>query len=356
MTTAERMDDLGLALIVREDARLDPSLVTLSTVEPRAIDWLWPGRIPYGKLTMLDGDPGLGKSTVCLDLAARVSVGGTTPTGEPLPAGHVLIITSEDDPDDTIRPRLDAAGGDASMVHVLPAIELPSELDRLERIVRTLDCRLIIFDPLVSVLDAGVRTNQNMAVRKALEPVVRLAADVGCAMVALRHLTKPQGSAKPSSAVYRGQDSIAFSGVVRSLLAVGQDPEDPDRFVLASIKLNIGRKPPSLAYRLEADGPYAPARVAWEGETHLTAEELIGRHQESAGESSKVAALAASITAIVQANGGSMLASDGYRALEAEGIETEGDAAKMLIGRARRKANIETAKSSFDGPWMWRLR
>lgn len=347
------MDELGLELIVREDAALDPDLVTMATVQPVAVEWLWPGWVPYGKLTILDGDPGLGKSTVCLDLAARVSVGGLTPTGEALPAGHVLYITSEDDPDDTLRPRLDAAGGDPMFVHYLPTIELPSQLDRLERIVRTLGVRLVVLDPLVSVLDSDVRTNQNIAVRKALDPVVRLAADVGCAIIALRHLTKPQGSSKPASAVYRGQDSIAFSGVVRSLLAIGQDPEDAERFVLASIKLNIGRKPRSLAYRLVADGPYDPARVVWEGETHLSAEDLIGHDREQSSEAGRVANLAALLADIVRANGGTILARDGYRALEAEGIDC--DAEKMTLSRARRKAGIETRKAAYEGGWEWFL-
>lgn len=348
----EKMEDLGLELIEREDARLDPALVTLSTVEPRAVEWLWPGYIPLGKMTILDGDPGLGKSTMMLDFAARMSIGGQTPTGTPLPLASVLYVTSEDDPADTLRPRLDRAGGDPSRIHFLPAIDLPSELPRLERIITGLDVRLVIFDPLVSVLDESVKTHVNSSVRRALEPIGRLAAEHGCSIVSLRHLTKPQGG-KASDAIYRGQDSMAFGGVVRSVLAVGRDPEDEDRSVLASVKLNVGRRPKSLAFRLTAPSDYDPARVEWEGESHLSAEDLIGRDREQTSEVSRVTVLASMLVDILTANGGTMLARDGYRALEAEGIDA--DAEKMLLARARRKAGIVTEQTGFHAGWQWRL-
>jgi hypothetical protein len=136
------------------------------------------------------------------------------------------------------------------------------------------------------------------------------------------------------------------------VLAVGRDPEDPDRFVLAAVKINVARRPPSLAYRLEAGGPYEPARVVWDGESAQTAESLIGRDRDIAQVRSKVEQLADAMRAVVANNGGSLAAADAYRALEAEGWDlTSAD----LKNRARRKAGIDVSKQGMDAGWTWRL-
>ena len=100
-----------------------PRLICLADVAPSPVKWLWPGRIPLGKITVLDGDPGLGKSTLTLDLAALVTTGRPMPDGTPGIEGTVILLSAEDDPSDTIRPRLEAAGADLSRVQLLSAIE-----------------------------------------------------------------------------------------------------------------------------------------------------------------------------------------------------------------------------------------
>jgi putative DNA primase/helicase len=330
-----------------------PRVVTLADVQPVRVEWLWPGYVPLGKVTLIDGDPGLGKSTLCMDLASRVSTGGQTPSGTTLPLGDVILLTNEDDAADTIRPRLDAAGADVSRIHHIRDLVLPDELAVLEAAVVANGVRLIVVDPLVGFINGKVKTYVDHEVRRALEPLASMAARHGCAIIGIRHLSKPKGNG--SDAIYRGGGSVGFGGLARAVLAVGRDPQDPERFVLAAVKVNVAKRPPSIAYRLTADDDFAPARVTWEGETHLTAEDLIGRTQETAADTSKVADLAATITEIVTANGGEMLAKDGYRALEALDIETEGDAAKMLISRARKRAGITSGKVGMDGGWLWRL-
>jgi AAA domain len=323
-------------------------LVTLSTVAPTRISWLWPGYVPFGKVTILDGDPGLGKSTILLDLAARGSIGGRTATGDQLLHFDTIIVTGEDDPADTIRPRLELAGGDARRIHLRTALTLPEDADQLERDIEQIGARLVYIDPIVAYLAEEVRTASDHQVRRALAPLVEIAKRQDCAVVAIRHLNKQSGG----DAVYRGGGSIGFAGLARSVLAVGRDPEDEDRFVLASVKINVARRPTSLSYRLEAAGPYEPARVVWEGESAHTAESLIGKDRDQAQDRTKVEQFADAIRELVQRNGGSMRASDGWKALESEGWDTRSNDLKL---RARRKSGVETVKGGMDEGWLWRL-
>ena len=327
-------------------------MVTLANVEPVRVEWLWPGYVPRGKVTLIDGDPGLGKSTLSMDLAARVSIGGHTPTGISLPMGDVVLVTNEDDAADTIRPRLDAAGADVTRIHHIRDLILPDEIDILERAVTDNAVRLVVIDPLVGFINGKVKTYVDHEVRRALEPLATMAARHGCSIIGIRHLSKPKGNTG-SDAIYRGGGSVGFGGLARAVLAVGRDPQDPERFVLAAVKVNVARRPPSIAYRLTADDDFSPARVTWEGETTLTAEDLIGRDREQAADTGRVAELARTLAGILEANGGTMLARDGYRALEAEGIDPDAD--KYLVSRARRKAGIVTEKAAMDGGWQWRL-
>ncbi|CAN5770764.1 hypothetical protein BH23CHL8_BH23CHL8_08230 [soil metagenome] len=324
--------------------------IDLSTIRPRRIDWLWRGYIPLRKLTILDGDPGLGKSTMMIDIACRGSMGDSAPTGEPLGDAFTTIYVSiEDDPEDTIVPRVLRAGGDPARFRLVRDLSLPEDIGRLRRYSIENRARLIIVDPLVAYLGDGVRTNDDHHVRRALEPLAGMAQEVDAAVVAIRHLNKRAGD----DAIYRGGGSIGFTGLARSVLAVGRDPDDAERFVLAAVKLNVARRPPSLAYRIVADGPYEPAHIAWEGESAHTAEDLIGRDREAATGHSKTAGLAEAIRELVRANGGSMRASDAYRALEADGFDTT---SKDNLQRARGQAGVISKKQGFDGPWMWMSR
>ncbi|MES2208907.1 MAG: AAA family ATPase [Chloroflexota bacterium] len=322
--------------------------LNLASVTARAIDWLWPGYVPRGKVTILDGDPGLGKSTVLIDLASRASIGGQTPTGEPLGPFSTIYATAEDDPADTILPRVLKAGGDPSRFTIVRKMSLPDDVHRLGRLIRRERAELLIVDPLVAYLADGVRTNVDHNVRRALEPLAAMAAEVSCSVIAIRHLNKRPGD----DAIYRGGGSIGFTGLARSVLAVGRDPDDADRVILAAVKLNVARRPASLAYRIVADGPYAPAGIGWEGTSDHSAEDLIGRTRDVAGDTSKKHKLADAIAAVLDANGGSMPARDVYRALEAEGWDLS---VKGTVYNARDLAGVRAVKGNFDGGWTWTL-
>lgn len=232
-------------------------IVPLSKVEPETVRWLWPDRVPLGKLTLLDGDPGLLKSTLTLDLAARLSRGASMPDGSVPeiegPAGTVLL-TAEDGLADTVRPRLDAAGGDAEWVAVVKHVptadgdlRLPHVEDTLElgRALDTVDANLLVVDPLMAFLPPEVNSHRDQDVRRALAPLAELADDTGVAVVAIRHLNKSGGS----NPKYRGDGSIGLIGAARSGLLVAEDPDAPDtRRILAPTKANLSEPAPSLAY------------------------------------------------------------------------------------------------------------
>lgn len=324
------------------------AMTTLANVEPRAVEWLWPGYIPIGKITLLDGDPGLGKSSVLLDLAARGSRGRATPTGTPLEVFDTIIVTTEDDAEDTIRPRLDLLDADVTRIHLITDLSLPDDADRLAASIAEKRARMVYLDPIVEFLDDQVRTASDHAVRRALKPMVQISAEQRCATIGIRHLSKQGGR----TAVYRGGGSIGFAGLARSSLAVGRDPDDDTRMVLASIKINVGATPCSLAYRLVAADKLAPVRVEWLGESAHTAESLIGSSYDEAKAKSKAEQLGDAIRELVERNGGEMKASDGWAALEESFDLTSND----VKYRAMRGSGVEAKKSSFDGPWMWRLK
>ena len=347
---AGRVAERSVAKITPVVALPEPlETIDLSQVRTRPIDWLWRGYIPLRKLTILDGDPGLGKSTILLDLASRGSIGGVAPTGEPLgDAFTTIYITVEDDAEDTILPRILKAGGDPSRFHVVRKLVLPAEIDRLEETATRLKARLIVIDPLMAYLGDGVKTNDDHLVRRALEPLAEMAARLDAAVVLVRHLNKRAGD----DAIYRGGGSIGFTGLARSVLAVGRDPDDPDRMILAPIKLNVARRPPSLAYRIVADGDYEPAHIAWEGTSERTAEDLIGRTRDDMTGLSKTAELASAMRKLLGSHGGLMTAAQAYRALEKLGFDTR---SKDNLMRARAQAGVRTTKKDFEGPWSWSL-
>jgi hypothetical protein len=255
-------------------------LTTLADVAPRPLEWLWPGRLARGKLAIIDGDPGLGKSLVTLDLCARLTRGRPFPDGTPAPVGSVVIVNCEDGVADTIRPRLDALGADLGRVHLfrgrveagfeqLPSF--PRDLARLERAIREVGAVLVVIDPIMVFFDETVCTGNDQSVRQALAPLARLAEETGCVILLVRHLNKTGGG----KAVYRGGGSIGIVGACRSAWLIARHPGEPRQRVLAAVKNNLAAPPASLAYEVLADADGRP-QVAWLGEAPLTADDLLG--------------------------------------------------------------------------------
>jgi hypothetical protein len=334
-----------------------PPLVPLSKVAPQPIPWLSPGRIAAGKITRLDGDPVTGKSTLLCDLAARLSVGAPLPGGEdmpPSPPATVVIMSAEDDPHDTIRPRIDAAGGDPNRVVAFGVlaeqgpgalVHIPDHAALMREIIARLEAALVIIDPLVAFLSPRLNAASDHAVRRALAALKAVAEQTGAAVVAVRHLNKNAGSAG-ANPLYRGGGSIGLVGAARCALLLAPDPEDPARRILAAAKSNLGPLPPSLAFRLAAAPGVHTARVVWDGESPWTAADLLrSPHTPHHGWSALAEARDWLRAALAD---GSRLAADVQREAAAAGI------ARDTLYAARRAEGIRLHKDrTHNGPWSW---
>ena len=326
-------------------------IVRLSDVRPERVDWLWPARMPLGKVTILDGDPGLGKSTIALDLAARVSRGLPMPgvSAGRRPAG-VVLLSAEDGLADTIRPRLDAAGADVARVVALTAVfadgadrlpTLPGDLDRLEAAIVAHEADLVIIDVLMAYLDAEVNAHRDQDVRGALAPLAAMAERTGAAILVLRHLNKSTGG----PAVYRGGGSIGIVGAARSALVVGRDPDDEDRLVLAVTKSNLAPLAPSLAYRIvDHDGA---GGIAWEGASTLTAAQLL-----SAPTSTEERTALDEAKAVLR----DLLGSGPVPSKDVQRQARDAGISDATLRRAKDGLGVKSIRpDGFTGPWSWAL-
>lgn len=246
------------------------NVVCLADVTPEAVSWLWPGRFPRGKLSLLIGDPGEGKSCVMLDMAARVSGGLAWPDGGAAPLGGVVLLTAEDGLADTIRPRLDAMNADPSRVVALQGIKVPGEevpapfrlaedIGTLESVIKQTAAALVVVDPVSAYLGKA-DSYKDAEIRGVLAPLAAMAERTGVAVVAIMHLTKDT----QRKVLYRAQGNIAFAAAARAVFAVAEDPENPQRRLLLPVKNNLVPKPPGLAFRLIPAG--GAVRVEWDAD------------------------------------------------------------------------------------------
>lgn len=343
-------------LVPPGDPQPDQELgVLLSTVHPQRVEWLWPGRIPLGKLTILDGDPGLGKSVLTLDLATRVSRGLSMPFEEREPGvdrepAGVVLLSAEDGLDDTIRPRLDAAGADVERVLALDKIPekdgarlpvLPNDALCVRQAVKRMQAQLVVIDPLSAFLGRETNMHKDQDTRRALHPLALVAQQTGAAVVVVRHLNKAAGS----NPLYRGGGSIGIIGAARSGLLVARDPDNPDRRILASTKCNLAKLPPSLTFDLSQAGNGA-LRVGWIGQSTHTAESLLatGRDDEDRSAVQEAVEVLRSIL-----ESGPVLADDVKKDARKAGI------ADRTLHRAKSILGVKPRKVGFIGKWQWSL-
>lgn len=287
----------------RKEEYLGVALTCLSDVHPEQVSWLWPGRLPLGKLVTLDGDPGVGKSTLALTFAATITTGGDWPDGSRCEhAGDVLVMSAEDGLGDTIRPRLDAAGADSSRVHSVDGARFVDEdgqayvdsvalqnVAALREAITDTDARLLIVDVLMAFLPGATDSYKDQAMRRILTPLANLAGETGCTILLLRHPSKgPQ-----AKAIHAGAGSIGIIGAARVGLLAMTDSDDADVRVLAVAKSNLAQVPPSLAYRLDGTevAGVETAVIRWMGEHTSSATDLVAATPDTTGETAVVLAL-----------------------------------------------------------------
>ncbi len=250
--------------------------IWMSDVTETKTEWPWNGYVPIGKLTIIDGDPGVGKSSLTCDMAARVSTGRAMPDGSPGISGNVLMLSYEDTPHDTVVPRLKAHNAELSRIAGFkntvddPIPRIPDDIERLRSEVIAKNARLVVLDPLANAFGKGINANSDADVRRALGPLAALAGETNAAFVVVRHFKKSE----EGPALYRGGGSIGIVAQARSVLAVVEDPDCDSGCVLAQIKSNLGPLQPSWSFRI--DGPDGcTARVIWDGVSAYDAETLL---------------------------------------------------------------------------------
>ena len=266
----------------------------LSDIEAMPVSWLWRGRIARGKVSIIAGNPGLGKSQVTASIAAIVTTRGSWPVDRSqCTPGDVVFLSAEDDPADTLRPRLEAAGANLHRVHVTDAVILgytgegqqQNRVFSLQRGLVALSVKLaelgdvsaVVIDPITAYL-GDVDSHRNAEVRALLAPLSELAAQRGTAIIGVSHLNKSAGT----EALMRVTGSLAFVAAARAAYLVAQDPENPARRFFLPMKNNIGPASAGLAFRIEgapvqsAAGPLETSLVVWDSEpVSMTADEVM---------------------------------------------------------------------------------
>lgn len=245
---------------------------TLSKVKPRKVEWFWKYIIPYGMLTIMEGDPGQGKSYLAMYLASLVSTGSALPDGSTVEQGYVTYISSEDDPSYTIRPRIDAMGGDPEFIRILNGDLTFSEegLETLRQELEEHPPQIIFIDPWVSFVPSDRKITDSNAIRSLLTKMREIAEDYGCAIVLIRHLTK----LKQDNALYQGGGAVDIIAAARSALRIGSDPNDTDVRIIAHFKHNVGPRSKSWAYRLVTFDDDGIPEIKFVGESEVDIEDL----------------------------------------------------------------------------------
>lgn len=254
-----------------------PLLKSFADIRPEAISWLWEPYVPRRRITILEGDSGIGKTYLACKLAASVSSGEAWPwsaSSTKPRRGSAIIMSREDGLADTLRPRLELCGADLRRVHTLTgwknsasagAVTL-KDVDVLEAAFKTIGPALVVIDPLQGFIGADVHMGSANKTRPVLAALGDLAEKHETAVLIVRHLTKSQ-SRTPS---YQGLGGVDFSAAVRSLLLAGRDAKTGEHAVV-HVKSSAGPQGPSLGYKIDGAG------LTWTGISELTARQLLAR-------------------------------------------------------------------------------
>jgi Bifunctional DNA primase/polymerase, N-terminal/AAA domain/Primase C terminal 1 (PriCT-1) len=321
-------------------------VVCLADVKAQPIHWLWEPYIPLKMLTLLSGDPGVGKTALMMALAASLTRGDAIGSGQPSAPSNVLYLTNENSPQHVLRPRFDSLGGDPARFFLLRGVvnadESPGSItlkdtEQLEDAIRSHEIRLVVIDPLQSFLGAEVDAHRANETRPVLDGLIRLAERTGCAIVITRHLSKGIGG----SATYRGMGSIDITGAARCELFVGLDPQNPDRVILAHSKSNLSKFGPSLVFSIGDGG-----NLSWHGESKLKANDLLALPANASQRSALDEAAEFLKTALA---GGSRSTNEIKDEAKANGISD------ATLRRAKKSLRIVSKPSGLGEPWTLEL-
>jgi putative DNA primase/helicase len=331
-----------------------------ANIKPQAITWLWDGWLPAGKLTILAGTAGTGKTTLTLGLAAVLTAGGMWPDHTQCKErGNVLIWSSEDNPDDTLVPRLIASGADMQRCHFIEGItqngeKMPfdpsQDIIELHKAVEKIGgVSLLIIDPIVSAVAGDMHRAND--VRRSLQAVVDFADAHQCAVIGITHFAKGGNGKAPQDRVIGSQ---AFGALARMVLVAAKE-EDGEHRVLARAKSNIAPDTGGIAYGLNLstiEGEIETSHVIWEGIIEGTAREILGNVEHDENDSCENSNdLQRMLTDLLKDNGGKMAA----KMVKAE--VSDAGYSWTAANRAKEKLGIESAKEkgTTKGGWTWYL-
>ena len=251
------------------EQKTELKMIKMSDVQSQEIEWLWYPFIPYGKLTIVQGDPGDGKTTLVLNIAAKLSKGEGLEEDMKVPGPmNIIYQTAEDGLADTVKPRLETAGADCERILVIDESDksLSMSDERLEYALKQTGARLLILDPIQAYLGGGMDMNRANEARDMTKKLGALAEKYKCAIVLIGHMNKAAGN----KAAYRGMGSIDFFAVARSVLLVGRVEGQPDIRAVVQIKNNLAAFGHPKAFRLLENG------FEWQGNYEITADEVLG--------------------------------------------------------------------------------
>ena len=347
----------------RPEARVEPELVCFKDVKPEKVSWLWKGYVPAGRVTLFVGRPGVGKSYLTCDLAARLSVGGDWPDGARAEsAGDALLICAEDNPNDTIRPRLDAAGADVGRVFQLKAAKVTApddgvkfvalDLANVELIRAALDelpgCKLLVIDPVGGFIGGRTNTSRDNEVRAVIQPLADLCAEKGIALVLVLHTRKAGAEFADDTAM----DSRAYVGIARVVWHLSHDRDDYDRVLMLPGKCNLGRRSKGRAYSIPDKGEDVTPRIEWEPDG-------LDMHANDvqAGEPGRGAQRGPKTTRRAEAGEWlrAALAGGPVAATELERLATTAGHAWRTVQSAADKLGVDKRKTGFQGASVWSL-
>lgn len=308
----------------------------MSDVELTPVEWLWKPYLPFGKLSVLQGNPGEGKTYFAMHLAAACTNGKLLPNMERMEPFNVIYQTAEDGLGDTVKPRLIEAGADLDRVLIIDDsdVQLTLSDERIEKAIIENNARLVIIDPIQAYLGADVDMNRANEVRPIFMRLGQVAQRTGCAILLIGHLNKAAGM----QSLQRGLGSIDIAAAVRSVMFIGKLKHDPTMRILTHEKSSLAPPGVSLAFSLGDEGGFR-----WVGEYDITADEMLSGiepHRETKTQQAK------DLICTLLAGGKRVYSEDIDKAALERGIPGRtvrdakrelGNALKSKIGEGRRK-------------------
>ncbi len=317
-----------------ENLNCELKLINMEDIKCENVEWLWYPFVPYGKITIIQGDPGEGKTTLVLQMIAKLTRGETIINEETKEPINVIYQTAEDGLSDTIKPRLVAANADCSKVLVIDDKETPlTMLDvRLEKAIAETSARLVVLDPIQGFLGADVDMHRANEIRPVMKHIAEIAEKYRCAIILVGHMNK-NSNGKSS---YRGLGSIDFQAAARSVLIVGRVKGEPEVRVVCHVKSSLAPEGKSIAFRLDKEEGFQ-----WIGEYDVSVDDLLAADNRG----QKVREAKEFLKEILKS--GSMTQKEISEEAENHGIKNK------TLWNAKSDLKVESVK--IGNQWFWML-